>query len=153
MTTRNGTPKLIYFARHELTPLLNADLSWKPRHRMMFRRDPRKQTFEEWLIPGREQYNILLAVKIEVSIVSQFPRSERKHHQRDNFQSLPDFSMTSIQAARGISQQAFGILTPDRRTNTEIPMIPRADQPSGRSLVWTRNASAATTLIRGATKL
>ena len=46
----------LYFARHELTALLNADLSWKPRQRKLFRRDPREPTFEECLIPGREQY-------------------------------------------------------------------------------------------------
>ena len=50
---------------------------------------------------------ILRAVKIEVSFLCPFLRSERKHHQSDNFPSLPDFSMTSIQAARGIIARAW----------------------------------------------
>ena len=51
---------------------------------------------------------ILLAVQIEASFVSPFPRSKRNHHHCGRFQVSLVFSMASNQTARGIVSDIDG---------------------------------------------
>jgi hypothetical protein len=51
---------------------------------------------------GAGKHIILLAVKIEVSFVSPFPRWWRSSRWERNLQKSPGLSLTSFQTARGI---------------------------------------------------